>query len=280
MGKTRECKGCLGEAPADAVYDGGEMLAQQDIDRLLKNFNSRGNQGWNQDDSDYRQGPEPGRWQIRPAQQQQERQRRRHETATQIVKKLPSGQARERIFLSAVPGSGNARLQPTCKLPIAANPAVPAAHVRAVARRVFLVQQHIAYQSGARVTTFQQIVAEDAVFGKAILERSLERIDLVDSLADEGAFTEQVLVDVGDGAGIGVDAWLLPVQASVARAIRAGQAHAHARLQDAVALTDFLLDFVVARAVERVRQGPNKLPRGVARKLRICVEGNDILHVR
>ena len=63
-------------------------------------------------------------------------------------------------------------------------------------------------------------MAEDAVLGKAAVERALEGIDVVDALADERAFAEQVLVDVGDGARVRIDAGLAAEQPRVARAAR------------------------------------------------------------
>src|SRR5688572_3287835 len=103
---------------------------------------------------------------------------------------------------------GHAAQQPAGDLPVAADPAVPAAHVRAVARRILLVQLDIAQQPGARITAFQQVVAENAVLRKASLERALERIDVIDALADERAFAEEILVRVGNGARVRVDAGL------------------------------------------------------------------------
>ncbi len=46
----------------------------------------------------------------------------------------------ERILLKTRIGAGNARQQPSQELPIAANPAMPAAHVRIVAGRIFLIE--------------------------------------------------------------------------------------------------------------------------------------------
>jgi hypothetical protein len=117
-------------------------------------------------------------------------------------------------------GPGTPRQQPARNLPIPANPAVPAAHVRAVAGRIFLVQLHIAQQPRPRVAPFQKIVAEDPVLGKRPLEGPLERIDIIDALADERAFAEQVLVNIGDGARIGIDARLASAHARIPRPVR------------------------------------------------------------
>ena len=68
-----------------------------------------------------------------PAEQQQRRQRRRDEAAPQVVEELPLRQRGQRIRQPAVAGSGHARQQPARELPVAANPAVPAADVRALA---------------------------------------------------------------------------------------------------------------------------------------------------
>ncbi len=207
-------------------------------------------------------------------------QRRRHETATKIVEDLPSGQWRERILPPPCAGTGNSGKDPAGNLPIPANPAMPAIHVLAVTRRVFLVQLHIAQQTRACVTPFHKIVAEDPVLGKSSVEHPLERIHVIDPLADEGAFTEHVLVNIGDGACVRVDARLAPAQSRVPRPVRAGQAHGHTWLQDAVPLRDTLLIFVVPRTIQRVCHSSHELPRRVARQLRIRVKGDHVLHVR
>jgi hypothetical protein len=54
-------------------------------------------------------------------------------------------------------------------------------------------------------------VAEDPVLGKAAVERLLEGIDIVDPFADERALPEPVLVHIGDGVGVGIDAGVAPV---------------------------------------------------------------------
>jgi hypothetical protein len=73
---------------------------------------------------------------------------------------------------------------------------VTAAHVRAIARGIFLVELHVGEQPRARVATFDQVVAENSIFGKAASQSALEGIDLVDPLAAERALLEEILVDV------------------------------------------------------------------------------------
>ncbi len=142
-----------------------------------------------------------------------------------------------------------------------------------------LVERRVAHEPGARVAAFEQIVTEDAIIGKPMVQRLLEGIDLVDALADERAFTEQILIDVGDAAGIRVEAGLAAMQLCVTRSVRAGQACCHTRLQDAVTFNHPSLRNVVARAIQRMRHCPDELPRRVARQLRIGVQRDHVFDV-
>jgi hypothetical protein len=92
---------------------------------------------------------------------------------------------------SAPIGTGNPWQQPLRDLPIAANPTIRRLDVRAVAGGKVLIQLHVAQQPGARVAALQQVMAEDTVLGEASLEGLFEDIDVIDALADEGAFLNQ-----------------------------------------------------------------------------------------
>ena len=74
-----------------------------------------------------------------------------------------------------------------------------------VARRMFFVQRHIAQQGRTAIGAFDQVVAENRVLGK-VAAALLEGIDVVDPLADERAFAEQILIDVRDDARVRIDA--------------------------------------------------------------------------
>src|SRR2546425_3430659 len=113
--------------------------------------------------------------------------------------------------------TGSTRQYPSHNLPIATNPASPAAHVGAVARGIFLVQLHVAQQARVRVTPFQKIVAEDPVLGKPPFQRPLERIDIVNPFANERALTEYILVNIRNSPRIRVDAWRTPPQSRIPR---------------------------------------------------------------
>ena len=55
-------------------------------------------------------------------------------------------------------------------------------------------------------------MAEYPVFGETPTERLLERIDVIDAFADKRALAEYILVNIGDGAGVGIDAGLAAEQ--------------------------------------------------------------------
>ena len=158
-------------------------------------------------------------------------------------------------------------------------------HVGAVGRRIFFVQRRVAQEPRPGVATLDEVVAQDPVLRKAVVQRLLERIDVVDPLADEGSLVEYVLVDVGHGTRIGVYSRIASVQARVPRAIRTRQADTHARLQDPVPFGHQLVPGAPAlaaetRAVERVRHHADELPRGLARQLRVAVERDHELDAR
>ena len=75
-----------------------------------------------------------------------------------------------------------------------------------VAGGEFLDDLDVGGEAGAGEDALEQIVAEQRRVRHAAGERGLEGIDVVDALAGIGAFAEQVLVDVGDRRGIGIDA--------------------------------------------------------------------------
>ena len=125
-------------------------------------------------------------------------------------------------------------------------------------------------------------MAQDAVFRQAIGQRPLEGVDVVDALADEGALAEQILIHVGDGARVGVDAGFAAIQARVAGAVDAHEARGHAWLQDAVTLDHDPgpCTAAEARPVQGVRHRGHDLRRRVARQLCVGVQCDHVAHRR
>ncbi|MNH01933.1 hypothetical protein D3C81_397960 [compost metagenome] len=73
-------------------------------------------------------------------------------------------------------------------------------------RRIFLEQFDIAEQSAAGVTALDQVMTENAVFGKTSVQGLFKRVHAVDALANERALQKQVLINVRNRTGVGVDA--------------------------------------------------------------------------
>ena len=283
--KEGEREHLVGECLGGGARRGCEMLLQQHLVGLPHHAQEGSADRRDQQDPDDRGGPEPRRRQHGPSEQQQQRQGDRKKAAPKVVEELPLRQPRERILLPAHAVAGHLRQQPPGQLPVAANPAMPALHVRAVAGGILLVQLGVAHQARPDIATFQQVVAQDPVLREPPAECPLERVDLVDSLADERAFAEDVLVHVGDRARIGIDARLAGVQARVPRACLPGQTCSHTRLQDSVAprdhrFADALAHCLETGTVEWVLHRADELTRRVAGQLRIGIERDDILHVR
>ena len=120
-------------------------------------------------------------------------------------------------------------------------------------------------------------MAEQRVLRYPSGEGGLEEIHVVDPLAAIRSFTEQVLVHVGDGAGIRVHAVGVREHALEQRAFTAGR---HRRcdpwLHNGVAIDDATGVRVQCGTVERMGHLPDQAFRGSPRQPRIRVENNDV----
>ncbi len=207
------------------------------------------------------------------------KRRRRRQAAPQVVENLPAGHQRQAIALEADP-RGHEREQPQQNLPVAADPAMLTSRVREHARRVVVDDFDVGDQRGARVQSLEQVVREQRVFGHAALERRRERVDVVQALAGEDAFLEQILIDVGDGGGVRVDAGVPGIRPREQRPGGAGHRHADAGLEDAIALGDAAQARVEARSIQRVGDDADQGLRGVARQPRVGVQRDAVAHRR
>ncbi|MCY1400480.1 hypothetical protein D9M71_155700 [compost metagenome] len=118
-------------------------------------------------------------------------------------------------------------------------------------------------------------MTEDAVVWQTALERLFEGVNLIDTLADERAVLEQVLINIRDGTGIGVDAGIATEQAGVCRASRAGQADPDAWLKDRVAADNLSAVFIEHWVVQGVHHGADALAPDVAGQQGIGVQCDD-----
>ncbi len=230
----------------------------------------------NDEDRHDQRGDRRGETRRRPAPEQQREQRDRNQTAAKVVEDLPLGQPGERVFDLAPVPARNPAAQPGRELPVPPKPANAPRHVGGVGRRLILEEQHVAEQSCPRQRAFEEVVAEHPVLREPAGGRRAEGIDVIDALADVRALVEGILVDVGDGAGIGIDPGLPAVKAGKARATEALQRGRHPRLQDPVSLRHPPLRRVEVGTVERMAHGRSELARRVARQVGIAIERDDI----
>ena len=207
-----------------------------------------------------------------PSGEHQDR-RRSHERTAQVVEDLPPVQRRERV-LARTPSSSRTRgEQPHDRLPVAAHPPVHALHAREVVGGVVVDDLDVAREAGAQERALDQVVRQQAVLSEALLEHAREHVDLEDALAGERALAEEVLVGVGYGHRVRVDAGACRVQLGEGAAVGAGQAHADARLDEAVAVVDARLAGTPRGAVQRVGDRADEPLGRVARQHGVGVEG-------
>ena len=62
--------------------------------------------------------------------------------------------------------------------------------------RKFLEQGNVTCQPAAGKCSFEQVVAQDAVFRYASCQYDLKGIHVIDTLAGERSFSEEVLIDI------------------------------------------------------------------------------------
>ena len=224
------------------------------------------------DDHQGRRHPEPVRaGQRRPARHQHRQEHGRGEAPPQVVQNLPAADERQRVALDAVARRDEGK-EPEENLPVAANPAMLPPRVRQDAGGILVHELHVGDQGHPRMEPLEQVVRQQRVLRHAVVERGHEGVHVVEALAGEDPFGEQVLVGVGDGRGVGIDAGMARVQAGEQRPGRAGECHAHAGLQDAVAVGDPAEPRVERGAVQWMGNDADQLPRDVARQPRVAVE--------
>ncbi len=212
----------------------------------------------------------PGRRCAHRQRQQQQRQRnRRHHRAAQVVKHFPAVDRTHRV----APGLQ----QKGQKLPVAAGPAVhPRGGHVGMKRRVFN-QRDVGHCGAARNRAFQQVVAEHAVVRQPASQHRLQRLHVEQALAGVGAFAEQVLIDIGTGGAVDVDA-ALPGKQPVKQCdlARGGQRRDHARLQDAVAAGHPAPAGIKPGLILRMRRHAHQLAQAAGGQLGVAVQRHDV----
>ncbi len=197
---------------------------------------------------------------------------RGQKAAPEVVEDLPPRDEREAIALPGAAPRRHEREQPHQDLPVAPHPAPQAAGVGQQAGGIVVHDLEVGDEGGARVDAFEQVVGQERVLGHAAVEGLREGGHVVEALAREDPFREEVLVRVRDGGGVGIDAGVAGVDAREQRSRGAGHGDADARLKDAVALRDPAQGGVVVGTVERVGDDADEPLGHVAGQARVRVQ--------
>src|SRR5208282_4638552 len=190
---------------------------------------------------------------------------------------VSSGQGAE-----CLPVQGGHRSPAPCQRPKEATanrrvPSVLAGCGNVVTRREIFKDLDVRNQPRAGEYALQQVVTENAVVGDAAFESGLERIHIVNSLAAVGTFLEEILINVGNGSCIWVDAGWAREHALINRAIpRGGKRWRHPGLQHAISLNHTAAHGIELWSIERVRHFSDQALCGSNGKPRVRVYGDDV----
>ena len=143
-----------------------------------------------------------------------------------------------------------------------------------------LEQLDVGDEAGTREDALEEVVTQQRVLRHPPRQGRFECVDVVDSLAGIGPFPEEVLIDVGDGRRVRVDAGRTRRQALEERALAAGQGRGHARLEHGVALDDAIRARIEPRMIEGMRHRANQALDGAPRQPCVGVERDDVADSR
>ena len=228
--------------------------------------------------SDHQRGNTADAGGNQPGHQQQPQAGGGQQAAAQVVEDLPAVQQGQRIAAASARGLGDTRKNPPGDLPVAANPAMGAAAVTLVPLGKFVVKLDIAGQPHPHMCPFDQVMAQHPLFGETAGKHAAEGSYVVDALAMVRSFAAQILIDIGDSLGIGVDADRIGEEPAENRDTGAGQGRAYPRLDDGVTGHD------IARAIEawliqRMRQCLDHPAGRCVRQLGVAVQRDDEAHI-
>ena len=156
---------------------------------------------------------------------------------------------------------------------------MPPTDIGRVARWIIFVQDHVRQQCGPTVAAFQQVVAENRVL-REVSAPMIERIDIVNSLADKRTFSKQVLIHVRDNPRIRINTRIAAEQSHEPRSIRTRETDADSRLQNCVAMNHSLSSRIQHRPIQRMGHRRDHFASGISRKLGVCVQRDDVPHLQ
>ena len=75
-------------------------------------------------------------------------------------------------------------------------------------RRIVFDDYDSVARSGPRICALDQVMAEQGIARKASVQNAEHGLDFVDALARECTFAIQILIDIGNRAGVGIETCL------------------------------------------------------------------------
>src|SRR4030043_1056246 len=146
---------------------------------------------------------------------------RGYQAPAQVVENLPTVEPGERVWHSPSSRLGNPRQNPIRDLPITANPTMVPAGVAQVTLRELIIELNITGQAHPDVSAFNQIMAQQPLLRKPPRQHSTEGSHIINSLAMVGAFTGEILIDIGNGLGVWVNSDRVSEESAERRTARA-----------------------------------------------------------
>ena len=207
---------------AEGGGEGGDALSQADEAEAgdgAREVEEELHEYGEDEDDDGGYGPVEGTaGENEPSEEEHEEGEGLCEAATEVVEDLEAGDGADGVFDEAAGLIWNLAEEPLGDLPVSTDPAVFAAGVGGVVGGVVVDDFDVCDEAGAGVGAFDEVVGEEGVAGESAVEDLMEDADFVDAFSGEDAFAEEVLIDVGDGAGVDVEAGLSRVEGGEAGA--------------------------------------------------------------
>ena len=149
--------------------------------------------------------------QPQPAGQEQDEGKRLDERTAQVVEDLPAGDRGNGVWHPIAGLIRDPCEHPLDYLPVAAYPAMFAADVRTVMRRVIVDDFDIGSQSRSRVRALYEVMAKQGVSRETILKHGMEDGDFINALAGKAALAKQILIGIGNSARVYIESALARV---------------------------------------------------------------------
>ncbi len=170
--------------------------------------------------------------------------------------------------------------KPGQQLPIAADPALQAAGVDQVARRVFLVQNNVRDQRRASNDPLEQVMAEQGVLADLPFQAALKSRDIIDPFADINSLVKQILVHIRHRKGVQVEPGVPGKDLRKKGAVGAGGFDGYPWLDHGITGDDRVPVCGKFSLVKRVRQCGNQPVRAALGQGSIGIQRDHIFDIR